>query len=408
MNTKPLIPAATIRPENLSFYQITNGAYFFGLFGHVAATIVFWAGGLSEMILFNLCFSIPAFLVALFANRRGKHSLAFFFAFMELLLHQVFATYFLGWGFGAHYLLIYLAGLCFFNNRWNSGIRYGLLFLVSTVYILMYLLWQEGIVLHDPATDRIANIAQGLITLVALSLLINHYATTTHRAEKKLTREQANTRTMLTKVEALFGQQISEEIAQEMIASDREIVAKNYDATIMFLDIRDFTLFADSRNPKEVARFQNTVFGALIQTITEHQGVVLQLLGDGLMAVFGAPNAHPNHASNAVKSGYAMLEQIKVLVAEGQIPPIRLGIGLNSGNIIAGNIGNDRRKAYSLTGMNVIIAARIEPLNKKYKSQFLISGSVLDAIGPQALQQEDLGEVNLKGIEQSIRIHKLA
>ena len=143
---------------------------------------------------------------------------------------------------------------------------------------------------------------------------------------------------MLFKIEALFGQQISHEIAQQLISSEEEIKATNFDVTIMFLDIRDFTVFADSRKPSEVAEFQNIVFSDLIEIILKNHGIVLQLLGDGLMAVFGAPVTNPQHANEAVKSGFEILERIDQLSESGKIPTIRIGIGLNSGNIIAGNI----------------------------------------------------------------------
>ena len=95
------------------------------------------------------------------------------------------------------------------------------------------------------------------------------------------------------------------------------------------------------------------------------------------------------------------------LVEEGQIPPLKVGIGLNSGNILADNIGNSQRKAYSLTGKNVIIAARIEPLNKKFQSQLLVSECVLEMMQGDQPKADDLGIHPLKGIEKPVRIFQL-
>ena len=125
------------------------------------------------------------------------------------------------------------------------------------------------------------------------------------------------------------------------------------------------------------------------------------------MAVFGAPVVNQDHVEQAVSAGYAMIEQVEALGRAGKIPPIKIGIGLNSGTVIAGNVGNETRRFYSLTGKNVIIAARVEQLNKQFNSQFLISENTFRA-HQSHLSAESLGEVNLKGIEQAVGVYKLA
>jgi class 3 adenylate cyclase/putative methionine-R-sulfoxide reductase with GAF domain len=220
--------------------------------------------------------------------------------------------------------------------------------------------------------------------------------------------EQNKTQKMLEKIETLFGQQVSEVIVQELVAIEGEINSKLYTVTIMFLDIRDFTVFADSKTPKEVASFQNVVFGELIDIVRKNKGITNQILGDGIMAVFGAPVTTTDHAINAVTAGYAILDKIKELADKGKIPRIRIGIGLNSGKVIAGNIGNARRKQYSLTGSAVIIASRIEQLNKVYKSQFLVSEKVYKEIRNSGYPITELGDVELKGIEEAVGIYQLA
>jgi len=219
--------------------------------------------------------------------------------------------------------------------------------------------------------------------------------------------EQNKTQKMLEKIETLFGQQVSEAIVQELVAIEGEIISKLYTVTIMFLDIRDFTVFADSKTPKEVASFQNVVFGELIEIVRKNKGITNQILGDGIMAVFGAPVTTTDHAFNAVTAGYAILDKIKELADKGKIPHIRIGIGLNSGKVIAGNIGNARRKQYSLTGSAVIIASRIEQLNKIYKSQFLVSKEVYKKIKNKGYPITKLGDVELKGIENAVGIYQL-
>lgn len=396
-----------ISAKNEKFYRITQAAFLFGMLTHGFSIPMFLTLGVLELVWFNAFFSVPAFAIALLFNRRGKHNFAFLWAFLELLLHQVATTYFLGWSSGAYYWLIYLAGLSFFNSQWSLKVQLVLLFIVIATFLGLYSFNQEGVYSLELTLQSNFALINGVTVLFVLSLLIYYFATSTFKAETKLKEEQALTSAMLTKIEGLFGQQVSKEIAAEMIGSDEEIESKVYEATIMFMDIRDFTLFADSRPPAEVARFQNIVFGALIEIIGNYQGVVLQLLGDGLMAVFGAPVKAHNHAQNAVNASFDMMKKIEELTQYGQIPQIRVGIGLNSGDIVAGNLGNNARKFYSLTGKNVIIAARIEPLNKKFNSQFLVSESVFTAIKIGELEVESMGEIALKGIEFPVTVYKL-
>ncbi|MCK5209288.1 MAG: GAF domain-containing protein, partial [Cyclobacteriaceae bacterium] len=223
-----------------------------------------------------------------------------------------------------------------------------------------------------------------------------------------LEEEQNKTQKLLSKIETLFGQQVSIEVAKELVPSKGETKSKSYEVTVMFLDIRDFTVFADSKAPEEVAAFQNIVFGELLNIVRKYKGITNQILGDGIMAVFGAPVKSDRHIQNAVTAGYSILDKIKELATEDKIPPIRLGIGLHSGKVIAGNIGNAFRKQYSLTGSTVIIASRIEQLNKVYNSQFLVSEEVQREIKNTDYQATELGNVELKGIEQAVCIYKLA
>lgn len=327
--------------------------------------------------------------------------MAFCFAFVELLFHQVATCYFLGWEFGAHYWLIYLAGLSFFNTNWNPKIQYSLLAVVIITYRLLFLYSQLPVYTLDVEMVSRNSVINGMSLMVAFALLINYYSRSTQKAQNEL-------QDLSAKVETLLNQQLSSEIAKEMISTETDLATKNYEATVMFLDIRDFTVFADSRKPEEVSNFQNIVFSELIDTIQHNKGVVLQLLGDGLMAVFGAPVKDHYHASHAVNAGYQVLEKIEDLTHRKAIPPIRIGIGLNSGNLVAGNIGNERRRSYSLTGKNVIIAARIEPLNKQFGSQFLVSESVLTSAIAAIREHENLGDISLKGIEKAVRVYKLA
>jgi len=422
-------PTSRVFDEDLKFFRITQVAYVVGLVGHILAVGAFWSMGVREMVWFNVLVSVPFFSIALLLNRRGHHNIAFSLAFFELFMHQVLGTYYVGWGFGLQYWLFYLAGLCFFNHNWSGLARYAMFTLVSVALVGLYLFAQQGVYALPASVLTYRTATNLVIPLAVLALLIHYFARSAFEAESRLKAEKAiteqknvqltkqhealvveqdKTARMLDKIQALFGQQVSEEVARTLIESPSEIDSKTYDVTVMFLDIRDFTLFADSREPEEVARFQNIVFGELIEIVRAHQGVVLQILGDGIMAVFGAPVVRPDHARNAIQAGYQMVERVKALGEAGRIPPIRVGIGLNAGKVIAGNVGNETRRFYSLTGKNVIIAARIEQLNKEYDSQFLASESAVRAQNTHWPSAQSLGDLPLKGIEQPVGVYRMA
>ncbi len=391
---------------NHRFYMITQWAYLVGFVGHISALRGFSNLGVPEMVYVNIFYSIPTFIIAFILNRRGKHNLAFTLAFIELLAHQVLSTYFLGWDFGAHYWLLYLAGLCFFNPSWRTSIQIGLLAVVLGSYVYMYFNFETGVYPKDISILRPNRLTSALVTITIISLLISYYSKTAKKAETKLKAAQKKTASMLAKVESLFGQQVSQEIAQELIHSDINFDSKQYDVSVMFVDIRDFTRFADTHVPSEVAQFQNAVFSELIDIVKSKKGVVLQILGDGIMAVFGAPIVNLDHAQLAVEAGQQMIAKIESLGNENIIPKIRVGIGVNSGTVIAGNLGNISRRFYSLTGKHVIIAARIEQLNKQYGSQFLISEFTFNKLS-RTPTVENLGKVMLKGIENQVGLYKI-
>lgn len=208
-----------------------------------------------------------------------------------------------------------------------------------------------------------------------------------------------------SKLELLFGQHVSKEVSKALI--EEKGATKRLEATVMFLDIRNFTHYADSHSPDEVVNYQNHFFGPVIDIINQHQGVVLQLLGDGVMACFGTPVENTLHADMAFQASIAILKQVKTASDSGQLHPTAIGIGLHSGPMVAGSIGNEHRKQFSITGAPVIVASRIEQLNKKYHSEFLISGEVFQRITPGKTSIRFLGEELLKGIEKPVSIYQV-
>ncbi|MEO8145120.1 MAG: adenylate/guanylate cyclase domain-containing protein, partial [Betaproteobacteria bacterium] len=137
-------------------------------------------------------------------------------------------------------------------------------------------------------------------------------------------------------------------------------------------------------------------------------GIINQFLGDGFMATFGAPLASGRDCDNALTAARELVAGIRGLCEAGRIPPIAIGIGLHAGEAVSGNVGSALRKQYSITGNVVILASRIEQLNKEYDSQILVSGEVLAAAGEREQDHPSLGPVRVKGREDPIEIYRLA
>ena len=205
-----------------------------------------------------------------------------------------------------------------------------------------------------------------------------------------------------------FGQQVSPAVVEELLKSGPEIASRRSFVCVMFMDIRDFTPLVEKKSPEEIVALQNLVFAEAVEIVNRNHGIINQFLGDGFMATFGAPLATGRDCANALGAARELVAGIQGLSASGRIPPIAIGIGLHAGEAVHGNVGSALRKQYSITGNVVILASRIEQLNKDYGSQILVSGEVLAAAGEQARDHQALGPVRVKGREEPIEIYRFA
>lgn len=206
---------------------------------------------------------------------------------------------------------------------------------------------------------------------------------------------------------SLFGQQVSKQVASELLSGSFQSSSKKLFACIMFLDIRNYTPFIENKEPSEIIQYQNDVFGFMIDVISRHHGIINQFLGDGFMATFGAPASSGHDCGNAVLASIEIVDLLKKKCASGKIPSTRIGIGLHAGSIVTGNVGTSERKQYSISGNTVVLASRIEQLNKQFNSEILISREVLEKIDRSNLHTESLGHVNVKGRAKPIEIFRI-
>jgi len=171
----------------------------------------------------------------------------------------------------------------------------------------------------------------------------------------------------------LFSRQISKEVAEELLDTDGKVPSELRFVSVMFIDIRDFTVYAEAQEPVNIVKFQNTYFGIVTEAVHKYEGIVNQFLGDGCMATFGAPFSVDNPPRNAIRAALEIKETIEKEIKEGRLHEFKIGIGIHCGNAVTGNIGTNLKSEYSITGGVVILAARIEQFNKTLHSEILIS-----------------------------------
>ncbi|GAB3324825.1 adenylate/guanylate cyclase domain-containing protein [Larkinella ripae] len=205
-----------------------------------------------------------------------------------------------------------------------------------------------------------------------------------------------------------FGQQVSPEIADLIIKEKGMLKSQHMKVSVLFLDIRNFTKYADKNTADEVVTYQNAFFRIIVEVVNRHGGVVNQFLGDGCMITFGAPIPLENPAENAVKAGLEIITEIESAVREDRIIPTSVGIGVHVGDAVIGNIGTETRQQFSITGNVVILAARIEQLNKQYGTNMLVSQDVINELGGHPVLSEQLGVVDVKGMEVGVELYKLS
>jgi len=196
------------------------------------------------------------------------------------------------------------------------------------------------------------------------------------------------------------------EVAEDLQESGFSLGGKFIEATAMFSDIRGFTTIAESQTPAETIELLNTYYTLMFEAISGHSGVVNQMIGDGLMAIFGAPLPLENKEEQAVRAAQEMIEMINLfntdLVSQGKLP-IKIGIGIASGSVIAGYTGTIRRATYTCVGDTVNLAARLEAHTKVVGQPILIDEATRNELS-SAIRVEDQGKVQLKGKVHEVNI----
>jgi adenylate cyclase len=213
------------------------------------------------------------------------------------------------------------------------------------------------------------------------------------------------------KVKGLFGRYVSKDVYAQLLEHPElaELGGKRRPMTVLFSDIRGFTAVTEKGNPEDLVAQLNEYFSKMVEVVFRHHGTVDKFVGDMVMALFGAPVDDVDHGEHAVAAAVSMVRELGVLnakwISEGKAR-LDIGIGVNSGDMIAGNIGSSSIMSYTVIGDNVNLGSRLESLNKEYRTRIIIS----DATRAQLTGAYDirpLGDVVVKGKTRAVAIFEV-
>ncbi|WP_170270131.1 CHASE2 domain-containing protein [Heliorestis acidaminivorans] len=215
------------------------------------------------------------------------------------------------------------------------------------------------------------------------------------------------------KVQGLFGRYVSDKVVDELLKNPDKVAlgGQRQIVTVFFSDIRGFTSYSEGKTPEEVVSRLNEYFTVMTSIVFKHGGTLDKYLGDGMMAVFGAPIPQEDHAERALRASLEMCRALEELnrtwEARGE-KPFGIGIGLNSGPVLSGNIGSPERMEYTVIGEDVNLSARLESMNKEKGTQIIFSERTLRYMQLPALEDlkiVELGDVAVRGMVQPVKIY---
>ncbi len=198
-----------------------------------------------------------------------------------------------------------------------------------------------------------------------------------------------------------FGTFVDPALIERVLAEGTDLHGEELDVSVLFLDVRGFTAFAESADAHEVVASLNQLYEAIVPVILRHGGHANSFIGDGLLAVFGAPERRSDHASRAV----AAAREIAELVRDGAAGELRIGAGVNSGRVVVGTIGAPERRDFTVIGDPVNTAARVEAATRVTGDDVLITETTLRAIGADGSDFEQRSAVPLKGKAATVRLY---
>ncbi len=206
-----------------------------------------------------------------------------------------------------------------------------------------------------------------------------------------------------------LGQLVDREVANQIVDQDETLSGQTREATIFFTDVRNYTTLCEGKTPEEVVSILNELFAMMGRVIARHQGCIVDFIGDAVLAAFGAHKDNPNHAADAVATALEAQAQLDILNVAWQkrgIPRLQIGVGIHSGEVLAGIVGSGQRKKFGVTGDTVNTGSRVEGLNKEFSTSILITRETLERLNGK-FKVQGHGEVKVKGREKAVEVFEV-
>ena len=296
-----------------------------------------------------------------------------------------------GYTLGAEFVMLLLAGLLLavllpmLNPLWATALAAGIL-TVSVLFNLV--IWQMG--------NLVLPLAPILLMIVLIYVLNMSYGFFVESRGKR-------------QLAGLFGQYVPPELVDEMSRDPDafSLEGESRELTVLFSDVRGFTTISEGLDPKALTQLMNEFLTPMTHVIHHNRGTIDKYMGDAIMAFWGAPLDDPDHAAHAVKAGMEMIQSLaelqKVFSAKGW-PEIKIGVGLNTGEMTVGNMGSEFRMAYTVMGDAVNLGSRLESLTKNYGVYMIVSEFTKEK-APAYLYRE-LDIVRVKGKDEPVAIYE--
>ena len=286
------------------------------------------------------------------------------------------------------FLFAIIAGILLFRFRIHIATIIILALIIAYILLSIYI-FDSGLIMNI-----LYPILSIIIVYIALVIL---YYLTEERSRKWIT--------------SVFGKYVSPVVIETLIKNpDRiRLGGEKRDITIFFSDIRGFTSISERLEPENLVHLLNDYLTEMSSIIIKNQGLVDKYMGDAVMAIWGAPLDQPNHAESACYSSLEMIAKLKELQEKWkkqERPSFEIGIGLNSGHAIVGNMGSSNRFDYTAMGDNVNLASRMEGLNKLYGTNILITQNTYKDV-KEKFETRKLDVVRVKGKKKPILIYEL-
>jgi class 3 adenylate cyclase len=210
-------------------------------------------------------------------------------------------------------------------------------------------------------------------------------------------------------VKEVFGRYIATQVSDKLLKGEVNLGGEARRVTILFSDIRNFTGMSEAMAPQQVVAFLNDYFSEMVDAVFEHGGVLDKFMGDGLMAVFGSVGDETDHARHAVQAALrmkALLAKINGVRGMSGMPPIAIGIGIHTDEVVVGNIGSRKRLEYTVVGDGVNTTSRLQTLNKEFGTTILVSETTHEAIAAD-FECRRMPEAHLRGKTRNLQFYEV-